>query len=575
VRQRTEDLAYEVPPLYERPRELPPRLSLEEYERQFLAHSRLPEMLARGLFRASRLDRFLRRAIDDETWLDHLLQTRDIRFAPFSFLELSGTTILADEPSASEPLQRAARLIFAAVSFFEDLRSGQLDVDTFRGEPLEIGQYMNLFSTCIHPSGTCTRVYKSCEFNHVIVVFRKGFYKLRVRVGGRPVEARDILEQLREVVAGHDTARTSGMPLPGTLSALNVVGRSLATRILRCRSRNRSSLDVISNAMFVVALDLDAKPGDVAQAALRVHSGDLENRWYFSSLQIVVCGNGYAGVISNFPCGLDGNAVMRFSAEIQRRASRLTIGPLDSRAPNGQSPPLLRWSVPESLPVWCEREAKSIARRGRDVFRIARIGTRALSTNGLRPDPAFVIALIMSTKKVTGETVRVLEQVTLSKYRNMGLGLASVTTREVCEFIELVEQEGAPRSQLGEALGRAIEAHSVALREARKAVSLKWLSALHWRSCPPLTKPLAFAAGMMIAGRPDVIISQPQPRPEVALVGRPGVRFSYMKYFGVHYQIREDRIDLVFMPSPSLEDSLAALADEVARNLGLLVEIAG
>ena len=46
----------------------------------------------------------------------------------------------------------------------------------------------------------------------------------------------------------------------------------------------------------------------------------------------------------------------------------------------------------------------------------------------------------------------------------------------------------------------------------------------------------------------DIVISHPEIYPEVPIVGRPGIRLPYAKYFGLHYQILEEKIVITMMP---------------------------
>ena len=46
----------------------------------------------------------------------------------------------------------------------------------------------------------------------------------------------------------------------------------------------------------------------------------------------------------------------------------------------------------------------------------------------------------------------------------------------------------------------------------------------------------------------EILVSHPDIYPEISVFGRPGVRLPYVKYYGLHYQIMDDRIVITMMP---------------------------
>jgi hypothetical protein len=46
----------------------------------------------------------------------------------------------------------------------------------------------------------------------------------------------------------------------------------------------------------------------------------------------------------------------------------------------------------------------------------------------------------------------------------------------------------------------------------------------------------------------DILISHPAIYQEIPLIGRPGIRLPYMRYFALHYQIWEDKTVITMMP---------------------------
>jgi len=50
------------------------------------------------------------------------------------------------------------------------------------------------------------------------------------------------------------------------------------------------------------------------------------------------------------------------------------------------------------------------------------------------------------------------------------------------------------------------------------------------------------------SGMREILVSHPTIYEEIPVVGRPGIRLPYVKYFGLHYQIFEDKVVVTVMP---------------------------
>ncbi len=96
---------------------------------------------------ASGFTKFVEQVHDEE--LEGLLRTYNLRLPGLLAPVLSATSALLDDPRPLTPFQRAATLVFGAYSLYRSVTSGELEADTLRGKPLEMGQYPNLFSTSL------------------------------------------------------------------------------------------------------------------------------------------------------------------------------------------------------------------------------------------------------------------------------------------------------------------------------------------------------------------------------------------------------------------------------------------
>ena len=563
---KVRDTAYEKGELYPRPAALPPLLETDEYARRFLSTTRLPRWLARAVFALSGLRGFLATLRGDEQRFERLLSTTDIRLAPFSLLTLNATLLLAEDPALNAPLERAAALLVAARSFRKDLTAGALAPDSQRGLPLEMGQYANLFGTCLYPRGTCTRVFKTDAQDSITVAVNGHFYSLPLAHNGRELEFAELHAALCEIVR-HARSR----PLPGefgVLSAGNLLERRSAMRAAS-RGAGRRELERLAHSSFVLCLDLDSEPEDADRAVAAIHRV-ADNRWHLSSMQLVVTGNARAALIASFPCGLDGNVMARFGSELVSRSQGLAGSDrLGTRPPRAQP---FRLAAPRNVIERARTRVRLTLCEDSGVGTIRGLGSADFKAGQMSADAAFNIALLTASHRLLGVLPDALEHTSLSRYRNMGVEMARITTPELAAFVAFTANPQCDAREAERLLRAALAAHGERLRAARSHLSLKWLGMLNARHSSIWRRLPAWLLALSSAGRPDIIVSQPAAGPEVLRVGRPGVRVPYVKYFGLHYRIEPNEIRAILMPGADWKipervffDALTASLHDVLR----------
>ena len=82
---------------------------------------------------------------------------------------------------------------------------------------------------------------------------------------------------------------------------------------------NEQSLEIMKHTFLVLCLDLDSRPANAQEIAQFSHIGNLNNRWWHSSLQLVVFGNSQAAAIGSFSAYIDGNVMMRGISKISTK----------------------------------------------------------------------------------------------------------------------------------------------------------------------------------------------------------------------------------------------------------------
>ncbi|MDZ7309247.1 MAG: choline/carnitine O-acyltransferase, partial [candidate division KSB1 bacterium] len=192
--------------------------------------------------------------------------------------------------------------------------------------------------------------------------------------------------------------------------------------------------------------------------------------------------------------------------------------------------------------------------------------------------PAFILALQMAARRLTGKIVRITQFVSLSRYRCMDLATPVVTTPEVIRFVEAMDSEAMAADRAMTLLHEAIHSQKEVCRKARHALPFDDLLALFLRSRKGVQKwyvLLVAALAVKILRllgcyRPlprEVLVSHPEIYPTVPVFGRPGVRLPYVKYFGLHYQIMDEKIVITVMPAVGWTIPNAELVAEVRESL--------
>ncbi|KIM49753.1 hypothetical protein M413DRAFT_438894 [Hebeloma cylindrosporum] len=302
-----------------------------------------------------KLDRMLREYAKDkdsyieEFWYESYLSHSDpvvLALNPFFVLENDPT------PDRGAQLPRASSLIISSLGFIHDLRAGILEPDTVRGQPLDMEQYKRLIGTARVPTDRGCRMEVHTESRHIVVLRRGQFYWFDVLdESSLPIlTEREVLRNLQAILSDADKLPISEVAR-GAIGVLSTENRKIWSglrHMLASDKHNKSCLDIVDNALFIVCLD-DASPQGLAELCSNFlcgtyslqegeQVGTCTNRWY-DKLQIIVCADGSAGI--NFEhTGVDGHTVLRFAADIFTEGLMLLARSINPSAPTLFKAPL-------------------------------------------------------------------------------------------------------------------------------------------------------------------------------------------------------------------------------------------
>jgi len=557
--QRSQDIFEDVgdypkPPLIP----LPEPGDLESMERMGIVLNHSSRLIIYGMFRLSGFNTWYKVLPDH---LEDILRTNNQR-VPGLFLPLiSATLTLIDDPRSMTPAQRAATLIFGARRLYEDLLSGKFPADTLSGKPLEMGQYPNLFSTSLVIENKRVRMYKSAKTTQITVVANRKFYILEIGDLGKETGFEQLTEAIDQLIRyARQNPLKNDEPPAGYLSAASHDTQLRVFPKLQQMPINQASLNALRESFLTLCLDTDYTPNDDAEAAKICHSGNLANRWFHSSLQIVVFGNSKASLICNFTTYLDGNTMMRGASEIYQRAIQQ---PLSSDSvdlhPSLPEPKVLTWRIPPEVRRQCRQDLALVLDQQPATFELDGIGKKAFIERKIEPVPTFIAALQMTTNRLTNQPGKITQFLTLTRYRCMDLTTAVVSTNEVLEFANYMNGKTIDPAKSQEYLRTAIESQVQVSRKARKYLNLPiaysiFVSTLHglkaWWAMNTYNASLWLLKRMNLfhPAPQEILVSHPEIYPEIPVVGRPGVRLSYLRYYGLHYQILDDKTVITMMP---------------------------
>lgn len=518
--------------------------------------------------------------------LEEYLRKTNMRGAGLFALINSATLALKDDPRPLTPVQRAATLITAVYSFYEDLISGQLEPDKFKDHVLEMGQYPNFFGTSLIIEKGKARLFKTKKTDQITVIYRGNFFLLNVGTPGKSTSFTELVETLNKIV--EDVNKFGEKPVENSPGLLSGVAHPVQIRMfsnLVKNPQNRLAFEAIRHSFFTLCLDLDDQPADYAEAARLTQSQNHFNRWYHSSLQIVVFGNSKATTFCNFNAYLDGNPMMRGSAEIQRRASQFEIPASESRPAALLTFKKLNWQIPPMALQKAKQIASTVIDDQQATFEINGAGKQFFDDLGLLAVPAFMVVLDMAAWQLFGKHLNIIQYLSMSKYRCMNLTNANATTPEVKQFVEYVMNNNeVDANRARELMEAAIESQRRAYRAARKFFPPSKIISLFVSTRKGLKKVwvnLLLGLSMLFLKllgqyKPmsmDVPASHPDIFEEIPVVGRPGIKLPYARYFGLHYQLWKDKTVITFMPGVSLPFTNQQLFEAINQNFNKVKEI--
>lgn len=490
--------------------------------------------------------------------LEYILKKTNLRLPGLFAPVISASLSLTDDEKRNNIIDRSVSLILAVYDLYFDIAEGKIIPDKYKDEILEMGQYPNLFSTSLRIFKNKAIVNHYKQIDKILVICRNKFYLLKLE----DITEHDIYSKLHNSLS-EILEDSSKHPLQndelsiGHLTACNNNTQFSTIRIIKKNKENLKSLNKLYQAFFTICLEPDSYPKDHADLLFQTQSNNYGNRWFHSSLQLVIFGNAKASIICNFTVGLDGNVMMRAGSEIGKRGSFINPKINSNKSFTFEE---IKTNLKNIKYFKLDNDIKLIRDNQQATFEIDNFGTNFFQKYNLSPVQSFVVALQLSLKELMRQKrVRITQFISMNKYRYMDLDQVNVSTDQVFNFIDALDNEKMSKETKLKLFNEAIDSQKDVVRKARSCLNLNYAFILFIKTRKKITEIFLIFFAMLaslLMGRNrifdmpqrEVIISQPKIFPEVQSVGRPGIRIPYAKYFGLHYQIWDEKIVITIMP---------------------------
>jgi len=369
---------------------------------------------------------------------------------------------LEDDPLAGSLVERAARLIAAALNLHQRIHAQALAPDLADNLPLEMDQYRRCFATHRRPRLHCDEVVTTVGSHHIAVLIGGHVYSMSVDLQRGAASLSSIQKSLEHLAENTDSANDSETA-PGMLSALPRDQWAQQRDALLKDGNNQQTLSLLEKALFVVCLDTETAPGSAGGITANLRDGNSHNRFYDKSMQIIVMENGKAGLCFE-RAAVDGSVALGFAARLHRESVRLPLAGQEGK--QYHSPIRTRaaaWSLSPSLKRQMQAAKKYIAeahsQRGIETWTNPHIAIRNFKALDISADAVVQLAIQLAASEVTGQIPNIFEPVQIRHFAGGRMDFIVPITAESMEAVRALRDPNANRYYIAAHLRRAAKAH--------------------------------------------------------------------------------------------------------------------
>ncbi|MDX2287783.1 MAG: choline/carnitine O-acyltransferase [Hyphomicrobiaceae bacterium] len=513
-----------------------------------------------------KLDAALRaRAAGMDNWLSGWWED----FAYLSYLEPliinSNIGISTDARYApGDQANRAAQLTGGALDFYIGIRDETMPPEVQKdGSGFDMSLLKRFYATNRYPGTSRDRIatFAGPDSRHIVVVRNNRFYAFDViDADGHRMADCDIMVHLRGIIADADA---KGMADPiGVLTADHRATWAKARDHLAADPHNRTSLDRIDRALFLVALDTASYPGFSELARAGLH-GPKGGRWHDKSFHLVIDADGRF-TLHGEHSPVDAGAWVPLIEAIGGPAD-----PLPAQADTSAPLPVeLTFTVDAGTRAAITAASDTYDRLTGDldleVHHFADFGKDLIKTFKTGPDPFVQMAFMVAYWRLYGRLPKTYEAASTRAFRGGRTETIRTASNEALAFTRTFDDAAVSAGHKVELLRAAFAEHGKRGREASAAQGCdRHLLGLR------LIAPAAGVSELPALFRQEIYkrgweLSTAQLPMQVGFVNHFGAVCP--EGYGIGYIIKNDHINLnvTSFRSCALTDS-ARFAGEVAR----------
>lgn len=353
--------------------------------------------------------------------------------------ELSFSGVIED--GDIDPFVRAGKLVYATLQCKEQAQGKEARDCHLYGRTVTL--YRRGF-------GLRKRFIDHPDSETIVVATGGRYFEVRVYENGTALSPARLAATFRAIA--EEARRHPGDNGHGALTAFVDRGTIAAVH----DNPHAEGIGRIDSSLFLLALDLDSAPADIAALGRQVHIAGFSNRDYRKALQLVVCGNGKAGAVFSLFAGVEGVTGAKFLSTIATSAAAIPP-PAEDSAPAPFTAIGLR-AHPELTGRARARLSQAIASAAYS-HRLDGIGKDRIKALGVSPDAFLHTATHLAYKRHFERTPEAYNFIDLSTQRFGSISRYPCTTEALRTFL----QEPTRANLLA-----ALAAHKEAIADIRR-----------------------------------------------------------------------------------------------------------
>ena len=447
----------------------------------------------------------------------------------------------------------------------------QIEPDFEGKKPLDMGRYNFLFSrllvTSLKNGSVVHEIVDVPASDYIIVAVDSIYYRLQVICDQQVLTTAELHQQLIALMndARAQLAQIESDRFPfGLLTTIH--NKQTIALLDELRSKSQSTMEQLDNALFLVAIDVHDRPQSWEKIGRTIHRQNFHNRDFRRSMQIIVAGNGQAGITGDPNAGIGGGFVAKFLDELAKDCQALESALQEPVAPKENLFQRLRFDSADSAdsPARQEKLAalnKQVYSQFYDddcntIFRIDNLGKKEFGKLKVSADAAIHAALHLAFKRC------------FNRIPDIGnfIGLRSVQHGEIYRYNSTTPQMKQFATETSAAaLSAALEEHKVLIKRIKQAddelyqcqmllVTLYFRYEISTLGCIALLILLSLFVSNFNRRfvNQDMWVSHIPEFPGVALTGRPGVKLAFLQKpcFAGHYMIFDHHTMICFVTNP-------------------------